>query len=518
LTGRSYWPLLSVAVLGRFALPLLLLHPAWEFHRDELLYFAMGDHLELWGMQFPPLLPAIAALGKAIFGESVLAARVPAALGGVLVLLPMLLAVRVLGGGALALLLTALGSVAAPVFLRPSVLMHPVVFDQAWVVWALLGLVLASRRNDPRWWLLTGVALGFGALTKFTAAIYGVLLFLSALLTPVTRRHLRTRWPWLAAAVALALAAPSLVGQQVNDWPFLAQMRVLREHQLARVTVGGFAADQVLMLGPAALLALAGAGWALVAQRRAEPPRDALRVILGFAALLVGWFAASSGKPYYAGPAYPMLVAAGATWLEAATARLASPLAVTALRSVVTTLLVAGTVVLLPIGVPCLPPEQMARYAAALGMGTETNYGTRLSLPQDYADMLGWRDQVDAMAMAFRALTPEEQARIALSGGNYGQVAAIAVYGPSRGLPYPISTRSDFWRWGFRGHTGDPALVAISAGDDEGYRPIWQSLEEVGAIRDPWRVDEERDVRILRLRGIRIPLARLWQERGPGWD
>jgi hypothetical protein len=141
-----------------------------------------------------------------------------------------------------------------------------------------------------------------------------------------------------------------------------------------------------------------------------------------------------------------------------------------------------------------------------------------LSLPQDYADMLGWREQVEAMTTAFRQLPPEDQARVALSGGNYGQVGAIAFYGPRRGLPYPISTRSDFWKWGTRGHSGDPALVAVAAGDTEGYAGIWDSLVEVGTTRDPRRVDEERDVRILLLRGIRIPLDRLWTERGPGWD
>ena len=28
----------------------------YEFHRDEFLYFAMGEHLRLFGMDFPPFI------------------------------------------------------------------------------------------------------------------------------------------------------------------------------------------------------------------------------------------------------------------------------------------------------------------------------------------------------------------------------------------------------------------------------------------------------------------------------
>lgn len=509
--------IVAVLLLARLALPLVLRHPAWEFHRDELLYFAMGDHLSLWNMQFPPLVPAIAALGKAAFGESVLAARVPAAVGGVLLLLPMLLAVRSLGGGAFALLLTTLASVAAPVFLRSSVLLQPVVFDQAWAAWALLGVMLACRRDEPRWWMLTGLAFGLGLLTRFSAPVHGLVLLLAALLAPATRSQLRTPWPWMAGALALGLGAPSLVGQVVNGWPFLEQLRSLRVGQLARVTPGEYFGDQVLMLGAAVVPALAGVAWALRPRTGDAGIRAALQVVLGFAALLLALYALARGKAYYAAPAWPMLVAGGAAWLEGATGRLAQRTMVAASRALLTALVLGGAVGLLPMGVPCLAPERMARYAAALGAGTSTNYGTELTLPQDYADMLGWRDQVDAMAAAWRTLPDTVRATAAVSASNYGQLGAIAFYGPLRGLPYPISTESDFWAWGTRGYSGDVVLVAVTAGDEAGYAALWASVTEVGAVRNPWRVEEERDVRIFLLRGLQVPLKQLWRERGPGW-
>jgi len=83
-----------LVALGLHALP----QPGFGFHRDELLYFAMGDHLDLFHMQFPPLIAAAARLMKAAFGDHVAGARLlPALLHAALILLAAAMA-RVLGG------------------------------------------------------------------------------------------------------------------------------------------------------------------------------------------------------------------------------------------------------------------------------------------------------------------------------------------------------------------------------------------------------------------------------------
>ena len=527
LTRRLALLILALVVI-RVALPLALLHPAWEFHRDELLYFAMGDHLELWRMQFPPFVPAIAAASKAIFGVSVWAARVPAALGGGALLLCMLSVVHALGGRTFALTLTAIASVASPVFVRASVLMQPVIFDLVWAQLALLGVVLACVRSNPRWWVLTGVAIGIGTLTKFSAPLYGILIGVTALVVPATRTHVRTQWPWIALAAALVVGSPSLVGQHLHHWPFFAQLKVLRAGQLTHVSAADYFGSQFQMLGAAAIPMAAGVWSALALFRRRSPlderdedaarARSALGFVLLFALLIIGWYFVMRGKPYYAAIAYPMLIAAGIVELEARISTRIHRTTERALQSVLMTAVTIGAIVLLPFGIPCFPPLTMVRYAAALGVGTTTNDGITLALPQDFADMLGWRSEADALARAWKTLAPEDRARATISGGNYGQVAALAMYGPARGLPYPVSTRSDFWAWGPGPHNGDPTLVALTADDYDGYRSIWSSLTELAFVRDSLRVVEERDVRIILLRGIRTPLAKLWQQRGPGWD
>ena len=54
--------------------------------------------------------------------------------------------------------------------------------------------------------------------------------------------------------------------------------------------------------------------------------------------------------------------------------------------------------------VPVLPPLEMAAYARALGVtaAVTTNRGEVGALPQDFADMLGWKEQAEAVAISRR--------------------------------------------------------------------------------------------------------------------
>ena len=60
----------------------------FEIHRDELLYAAMGRHLRLFAMDFPPFIAMAQLVRHVVLGDSVLAMRViPALAHGALVLL-----------------------------------------------------------------------------------------------------------------------------------------------------------------------------------------------------------------------------------------------------------------------------------------------------------------------------------------------------------------------------------------------------------------------------------------------
>ena len=505
--------LLVALVLLRFALPLVLLHPAWEYHRDELLYFAMGDHLA-WRMQFPPLIAVVARVGDALFGDAVWAARVPAAAAGAALTGVVLWLVRRLGGGSVGMLLAWTALLGAPVFLRPSVLMHPVVFDQLWAMLAVTGVLLAAREREPSWWLLTGAALGLGLLTKMSALMYGAVVLGIALLVPVLRQHLATRWPWLAALLAVTLGVPTLLGQLHFDWPFLAQLSSLQGTQLAATNRLATLVEQPLMLGPLALLVLAGlvAGLRAATTRVSGSEQATAAVATLFATGLLVIVLLQRGKAYYAAPAYPVLAAVGAAWLAPRLSR-ASSVAFAAV-------LLVATALLLPLGVPLLAPAPMARYTAWLGVGaaTRTNVGEQLPLPQDYADMLGWRAQAEAASQAFRALSPADTADAILAGSNYGRAGAIARYRRRLDLPYPVSVHGDFHAWGVGERSGRVVILLDEASAQAELESVFRDVREVARIGDPRAVAEEQDVRVLVAREPGQPIASLWPMLGPRWD
>ncbi len=166
----------------------------YEFHRDELLYLAMGTHLRIFHMDFPPL---IALLGNAarVFGAtSLFAVRMVPAVAGTAVLLLTLLIVRELGGRKSAHLLAAIAVIFSPLFLRTANLFQPVALDQLWWTLGLYAVIKLRNTEDPRWWLVLGAAGGLGLLTKFSILFFGLAVLIGLLLTE-QRRAFGGRWP-----------------------------------------------------------------------------------------------------------------------------------------------------------------------------------------------------------------------------------------------------------------------------------------------------------------------------------
>jgi hypothetical protein len=217
------------------------------------------------------------------------------------------------------------------------------------------------------------------------------------------------------------------------------------------------------------------------------------------------------GKEYYFGPMHPPILAAGSvvagTWLAKRRWAWRSALAWG----------IAGGAFLLPMGIPLLPPATMARYAEAIGetRAVTTNRGTVLPLPQDFADMLGWREQVAEVARVYENLPPAERAGAVIVGGNYGRAGALAIYHEEFGLPYPISRHGDFWAWG--PGEDEPTVVIIVGGTVEELQSFFEVVVVGGRVLTPMGVEEEQEVSIHVCRRLREPLPQLWERLGPVW-
>ena len=471
----------------------------YGFHRDELLYLGMGRHLQLWGMDFPPGIAIVAEVSRTLLGDSLIATRFfPAVFGSGALVLAALIA-RELGGGRIAQGLAAFCVLTSPLFLRSANLLQPVVMDQ--LIWAaaLYAFVRLIRGYGTDGWLMLGLVLGLGLLTKFSVAFIGLAIAAGVFLSPL-RAALLTPWPWLAFAFALVLGAPSLVGQVRLGFPVLGQMADLRASQLERIGPAEFLVGQLLW-GPATLLAILGL-YGLLAGR-------ALRDFRALGWTCVTLFAivlALRGKAYYAGPIYPALFAAGGVLFERACRGLAGEI----LQVAVVAVLFAFAVVTFPLGVPILPPPAMADYAHALGVeaAVRTNTGEVGSLPQDYADMLGWEGQVAAVARVYHALPAHQRERAVVIAGNYGEAGALEFFGPRYGLPDVVSPAGSYW---FFGPGELPGEVVITIGvPADNLREFYDSVETAATITHPWAVEEERQLDVRVGRGPRTTLQEVW--------
>lgn len=481
----------------------------YEFHRDELLYFSMGTHLRLFEMDFPPFIALLSEAVRNTVGVSVVSYRITPALFGIGVMLLAVLIARELGGSSRAQVLTAIAVLFNPLFLRSASLFQPVVIDQLWWLlgfWALLRLV---NTEDQRWWILLGLAGGLGLLSKFSILFFG-LAVLAGLLLSSRRKAILGPWPWVALGIALLIGSPSIVGQVRLGFPVLEQMSGLQEGQLSRISLGEHLFEQAIW-GPQILLAAAG----LVALL-AAPRLKRYRLVGWIALSALVLFAALKGKSYYTGPIHPVLYGAGAVWLEG----LARPRLRALFGWGLGIAVVAWGGFVLPFGLPVVPPEPMARYAAMTGItaGTKTNWGAQLELPQDYADMLGWREKAEAVASMLFVAEPRlarERAGALLYGANYGQAGALDLYGRELGLPPVISLAGSWYFFGPGDRPGNP-IVLLGVEPEEIVSLGCASVELATRVENYWAVPEERDVPVTICYDPSISAQRLWELQPEG--
>jgi hypothetical protein len=220
------------------------------------------------------------------------------------------------------------------------------------------------------------------------------------------------------------------------------------------------------------------------------------------------------GKGYYLLPVYPVLFGAGAAWAERVSDYLAYSRGRAVVRATIAIVIAAYGVFALPFGLPVLQPETMARYATLgpRGMVT-TNMGQTLQLPQDYADMLGWRERVEGVAHVYDSLPPEQRAKAVIATDNYGQAGAIDYYGPAMGLPHAICTCGTYW---FFGPGTLPGEVLVTFGiDASDLRTLYGNVQPAGRLDLPWSVPEERNAPLYVATEPVMTLQQLWPSEDP---
>jgi hypothetical protein len=432
----------NLALLVCIAAGTLLVHMLaagrYGFNRDELAFLEDARHLA-WGyVAYPPLTPFFGRLALALFGTSLVGFRFFSALVQAITVVLTGCMAKDIGGGRAAQLAAACASI--PFSLGVGALMQYMSFDYfAWVLTAFF-LVRLLKTSNPRYFLLVGASIGLGMLAKYTMLFFAVGV-LAGLLFSDARKCLRTIWPWLGLLISLFMVAPNFLWQMQHHFVTYDFLRFLHQRDVAEGLTQSFVPDQLEITLLSFPLWIAGLYFCL----RTREGRSFRAIGWTFIVTLV-LFLIAKGRGYYLAPAYPMLYAAGGVWGERWLSTLNSARA-QAVRVAVTAALALSIVGAMAVALPLAPV-----HSAWFRLADRVNLTLR--------DEIGWQDLVSTLAQVRDSVPAESRAHLGILAENYGEVGAINLYGPSRGLPRAISGINSSWERGY-GHPPPQTLIIV---------------------------------------------------------
>jgi 4-amino-4-deoxy-L-arabinose transferase-like glycosyltransferase len=430
--------LILLLALIKFVLPFLLQSNYYEPHRDEFLYLSEGQHMA-WGyMEVPPLLSVFAWLTN-VFGGGMFWIKFWPSLFGALTFVITARTVVSLGGKTFALLLAFLPFVLG-VYLRLQFLFQPNFLEVFFWTLIAYSVVRYIQTSQNKWLYLLGISIGLGMLSKYSVAFFAVSILLGLLFTKqrkiFTNKHL-----YFAGLIALLIFLPTVLWEYNHHFPVITHMRELEQTQLQYVSPVGFLFDQLLMNLPCVFIWLAGLYFVGISYKGKPYRTFALAYVFVIVLLLI-----FKGKNYYSLGVYPVLFAFGAYHLEQFTQT----------RSIIWRY--AFVLIPLLIGIPFIPlalpvakPQVLASYYKTIGAEKSgllkwedlQNH----PLPQDFADMLSWKETTQKVAKAYAQLSDEEKKQTIIFCDNYGLAGAVDFYRRKYQLPEPYSDNGSFLYW-----------------------------------------------------------------------
>ncbi|MER5393639.1 glycosyltransferase family 39 protein [Saccharopolyspora sp. NPDC002686] len=409
-----------VLVLGALVTALLVvLAPRYDLVTDELYFLAAGKfHLD-WGyMDQQPLVPFLAAFLDTAFPGSLLAFRLPAALATGLGVVVAALVAREFGGNGKAQVLAAAAYALSPWLLvnghwLTASTMEPLQWTA--MIWLLVRWIRLHGHGIRRDRLLLGIGLiaALAVQTKFQVVVLCAALLLSTAITG-PRAVLARPALWVAVAIPVVTAVPTLWWQAANGWPALEMGTAVNEEN-----------DRLLLVPTALFYSGIVVGAVLCCYGLAvllrSPALHAYR-FLGWTTLAVlVFFLVTGGRPNYLAGLFGVLFAAASVGLQHRSGKLLWP--------------ACAISAVLPLAMlPVYPLDVLARHPEI------PNY------PRLYET--GWPELTDAVTRAYRALPPEQQRRAVVVAETYYLAGALDVRGRPAGLPRVYSPHRGYWFFG----------------------------------------------------------------------
>jgi hypothetical protein len=434
---KKEYKVLYFFALIKFILPFILQNSYYQPQRDEFLYLAEAHHMA-WGyMEVPPLLSVFAWFTN-LFGTSMFWLKFWPSLFGALTYIIAGKIILSFGGKVFALFLALLPFIFGA-YLRVHFLFQPnflEIFFWTMIAYSILRFMQTQKNS---YLYLFGISAGLGMLSKYSVAFYIISILLAVLITK-NRKIFLNKHLYVASLIGFLIFLPNLFWQYNYHFPVIVHMKELHQFQLQYVSPVGFLIDQLLMNLPVVFIWIAGLYFVIFKEN------GKYRIFAWAYLLVILILLYFQGKNYYSLGVYPVLFAFGAIHLERFAAKHSN-----VWKFVFIVIPLALGIPLIPLYLPIYKPEKLAAYYKAKHL-EKTGFLKwedlqNHPLPQDFGDMLGWKEMTGKTAKAYSSLSDEEKKNTFIFADNYGEAAAINYYGKKHNLPIVYSDNASFLYW-----------------------------------------------------------------------
>ncbi|PIF47105.1 dolichyl-phosphate-mannose-protein mannosyltransferase [Chryseobacterium sp. 52] len=430
---KKNYLILFFFIITKFILQYSLISPEYELHRDEYLHLDQGNHLA-WGyLSVPPVNSWFAWIIKTV-GGSVFWVKFFPALFGALTIAAVWKIIEELQGNLYAKILASTG-ILLSVLLRLNMLFQPTSLEV--LLWTLMYYVLIRYLNSEKvkWLYIAAVIFGTGFLNKYNI-VFSVLGIIPAILLTKQRKIFLQPHLYGAGLLALLIILPNLLWQYHYDFPVVHHMKELAERQLVHVDRIDFFKSQILFF-IGSILVIGAGFYALLFYK----PFEKFRFFFWMYFITIGLFLFFRAKDYYAIGLYPVFIAFGSVFLasvfEKGWKKIFQPICI-----------FIPVLLFLPlynVAFPNKSPEYIINHPEKYKkMGLlRWEDGKDHSLPQDFADMQGWKELAQKVDKQYSLLSASGNTLVLCD--NYGQAGAINYYS-KKGIQ-AVSFNADYINW-----------------------------------------------------------------------
>ena len=452
----------NIILLGFIILKILLqyflIDSGYDLHRDEYLHLDQAHHLA-WGyFSVPPVTSWISSLIY-LLGNSVFWVKFFPALFGALTIVVAWKAVEELNGRLFALVLCATG-ILFSTLLRMNILYQPNSFDiLSWTTFYFI-IIKYFKTEKTKWLYIAALVFSIGFLNKYNITFL-VIGLLPAILATQQRKIFSKKDLYFAMFLYLLLVFPNIIWQYKNNFPVFQHLNELAETQLVNLDRMDFLKSQIFFF-IGSLFVIISALYALLFYK----PFEKYKLFFWSFIFTLIVFTCFRAKGYYAFGLYPIYISFGSVFLE----NILKNGWKKYLQPILISLPILVFIPMCGFVFPNKSPEYILNHPQKYQKYGMLHWedGKDHKLPQDFADMLGWKELAVKVDSICSELINLDNTFILCD--DYGQAGAINFYTKNKKI-VAHAYNADYINWiTFDKQITDVVLVKETCYDKDRHR------------------------------------------------